>query len=107
MSNTSVVKRVGGVSGVRADRGVGQGSRAALGEGVLDLRVVGEAPDLGGQGEVGTHAPAGEVPGALGVLGAVRTGVEVARPVVAGLLEQLDEEEGVLDAFRAEAQVLV
>ena len=49
----------------------------------------------------------GEVPHALGVLVAVGVGVEVPRAVVAGLLEQLDQEEGVLDVLRAEAQVLV
>ena len=57
--------------------------------------------------EVGAHAARGEVPDALLPLGPQRLRVEVARPVVAGVLEQLDEEERVLQADRAEAEVLV
>ena len=43
--------------------------------------------------QVGPHAAAGEVPDALVVLGAVGVRVEVARAVVADVLEQLHQEE--------------
>ena len=51
--------------------------------------------------------PRGEVPHAVGVLVAVRVGVEVPRPGVARALEQPDEQEGLLEVLGAEAEVLV
>ena len=51
--------------------------------------------------------PRGKVPHAVGVLGPIRVRVEVARAVVARLLEQLHQEEERLDRFRAEAQILI
>ena len=62
---------------------------------------------LSREDQVGADAAAGEVPHAVGVLGAVRVGVEVAHAVVAGVLEQLHEVERVPDALGAEAEVLV
>ncbi len=62
---------------------------------------------LVGQDQVGAHAAAGEVPHAVGVLGAVGVGVEVAHALPAGVLEQRHQVEGVADALAAEAEVLV
>ena len=66
-----------------------------------------EALGLLAQDQVGAHAAAGEVPHAVGVLGAVGVRVEVAHAVPAGVLEQLHEVERVADALGAEAEVLV
>ena len=74
---------------------------------LLDLLVLVEAPCLVGQDQVGAHATAGEVPDAVAVLGAVRVGVEVPHALPAGVLEELDDIEGVTDALGAEAEVLV
>ena len=73
----------------------------------LDLGVVVEPLRLLPQDQVRAHAPGGEVPHALFVLGAVGVGVEVAHAVPAGVLEQPHEVEGVADALGAEAEVLV
>ena len=51
--------------------------------------------------------PAANVPHALGVLGAVGVGVEVAHALPARVLQQLHQVEGVADALGAEAVVLV
>src|ERR687892_909614 len=76
-------------------------------ERILDLGVLGEAAGLVPQDEVGAHAAPGEVPHAVGVLGAVGVGVEVPHPVPAGLLQQLRQVEGVANPLAAEAEVLV
>src|SRR5262245_24549673 len=59
------------------------------------------------ENQVGPHAAAREVAHAVVVLGAVGVRVEVARIVVADVLEKLDEEERGLDVGGAEAEVLV
>ena len=57
--------------------------------------------------QVRAHAAAREVPDAVGVLGAVRVRVEMPRAVVAGLFEQLDDEEQRLDRLGSEPQILI
>src|SRR5687768_3792075 len=61
-----------------------------------DGRVGVELAHLLFQDEVGAHAALCELPDAVLVLGAVGVGVEVARAVVAVVLEELDQEEGAL-----------
>ena len=73
----------------------------------MDLGVLPEAACLLGQDQVGPHAAPGEVPDAVGVLGAVGVGVEVPHALPPRVLEQLDDVEGVTDAFGAEPEVLV
>ena len=51
--------------------------------------------------------PAGEVPDAVGVFGAVGVGVEVPHAVPPCVLEELHDVEGVADALGAEPEVLV
>ena len=85
------------------------GELGGLGDGqrLLDLGVVVEAARLLREDEVGAHATASEVPHAVGVLGAVGVGVEVAHARPARVLEQLHEVEGVADALGPEPEVLV
>ena len=66
-----------------------------------------ELPRLVLEDQVGPHAAAGEVPDPVVVLGAVGVRVEVPRAVVAGFLEQLDQEEQRLDRLGAEAEILI
>ena len=66
-----------------------------------------EAADLVGQNQVGADAAAGEVPDAVGVFGPVGVGVEVPHAVPPGVLEDLDDVEGVTDPLGAETEVLV
>jgi len=65
-----------------------------------------EAPCLLAQDQVGAHGGGRELPDAVGVLGAVRMAVEVAHAVPAGVLQELDQVEGVAHALGAEAVVV-
>src|SRR5690606_30674446 len=57
--------------------------------------------------QVGAHTAASEVLHALVILGAVCVCIEVAAAIVANILKELDQEEGVLWVHRAEAEVLI
>ena len=61
--------------------GTASSSTFAAASAALDLGILVEAPGLGPEDQVGAHAAAREVPHAVGVLGAVRVGVEVAHAV--------------------------
>ena len=91
---------------VRTDGAVAAGV-ANLREQRLNAGVTAELLRLVLEDEIRAHAAAREVPHAFLVLGAIRVRVEVARTVVARLLEQLDEKEERLDRLRREAQILI
>jgi hypothetical protein len=72
-----------------------------------DLRVGVEQRDLLLEDEIRAHAPGGEIPHALLILGAIGVAVEVPHPGPLRILEQLDEEEGGLRILAAETMILV
>src|SRR5919201_7106294 len=100
-----------GLRGLAAIGGRGLWPRGAtaldLREQGLDLWIGVPLPCLLLQNLVGPHTARGEGPHALLVLRAQGVSVEVLGPVVAGVLEQLDQEEGVAWVGLPEAQVLV
>src|SRR5512147_381729 len=57
--------------------------------------------------QIGAHAAAGEVAYAVVVLRPVRVRIEVTRPVVANVLEELHEPERRLEIRGAEAEILI
>src|SRR5579872_6688035 len=50
---------------------------------------------------VGAHTASGKIPHPLLIFGAIGMSVEVARPIIALILQQLDQEEHALDALAA------
>src|SRR6185503_9032946 len=76
-------------------------------QGLLDLRERVEVRRAVGQGAVGGHATADEIPYAVRVLVAIGVRVERERAGVAGALEQAHEQERLLEILRTEAEVLV
>ena len=73
----------------------------------LERGVARELAGALGEDQVRAHAAARELAHAAGVLDPQRVRVEVPRPVVAGLLEQADEQEHLLEVLLPEAEVLV
>ena len=80
---------------------------ADLGHERLDFRVGPPLPGALPEDQVGPHAAAREVAHAVVVFRAVGVGVEMARPVVADVFEELHQPEGRLDVGRSEAEVLI
>lgn len=97
-----ILQRLAGGQG-----GLGQLGDPAGGERLGDLGVGAEGPRLLLQDQVGAHVRRGRDPDVLGVLGPQRLVVEVPRAVVAAVLQQVHQEEGVLHVAVAEDQVLV
>ena len=73
----------------------------------LNLRVGVPAGGALLEDQVGAHAAAGEIADPVVILGAVGVRVEVARRVVADVLEELHQEERRLDVRGAEPEVLI
>ena len=94
----ALLERVGRAAAVRWQRRFAV--RVAQGrENRLNLLVLAEPLRLVLEDQVGAHAAAREVPHAFLIFGAVRVRIEVPRAVVAGVLEQLDDEEVRLDGL--------
>src|SRR6187431_2751968 len=91
----------------REERGIVRILSADFPQHRLDLRVRRELARLLLQDQIGPHAASGERPYAVVVLRAIRVRVEVARALVAGLLEQLDDEEQRLDRLGSKSQILI
>ena len=105
------VERLGAEVGEGLARGRGSvrraGRRGRRVSACLDLGVGAEGADLLAQDQVVAHAAGRRGPDAVHVLGARRLEVEVARAVVAAVLDDVDGPERAAGVAGAEPQVLV